>query len=156
MMNWAGGILLASLLLWISWIDFKQQIIPNLLNAMLLVSGIAVTYTSSDVSPLRLLGECTATLVIFLLLAFAYKRIRHRTGLGMGDIKFLTAATAWVGIAYIPFVILIASISGLATVILFQMSGRQLLATTRLAFGPHLSLALMVVWLQTNALGFGF
>ena len=73
--------------------------------------------------------------------------LEHRLGqlgLGLGDVKFLAAAGIWVGLAGIPFVLLIATMTALACAGVMQLSGRALTARTSLSFGPFLAAGLLV------------
>ena len=139
--------ILACHLALISWIDFRNHSIPNLLNLSLACSGLVVSVAGHDSTPLKILFAVGLTAAIFLLLGMTYKILRKRRGFGGGDIKFLAAAAAWTGLPGIPWIILIASISGLVYSIIANLHGRAMKADTRIAFGPHLSLGLLITWL---------
>ena len=87
------------------------------------------------------------TAALFLVFCAIYENLRNRRGFGGGDIKFLAAAAAWTGLSGLPWILLIASISGLAFSLLESLHGRAMNADSRIAFGPHLSLGLLVTWL---------
>lgn len=125
-------------------IDLRRRIIPNGLNLALLVAGLAVAGIR-DPSPDVVLARGTEAALAFALgwsLRALYARLRGRTGLGLGDVKFLGAATAWTGLEAVPILILIASVTALAAVGLAVLAGRRVGATTRLPFGPFLALGL--------------
>lgn len=85
------------------------------------------------------------TILAYLLLAglrAGYARLRGRTGLGLGDVKFVAAAMPWIGLAHLPLMILIASLSALLAVAALHLSGRRIGAGTQLPFGPFLVLGL--------------
>ena len=65
----------------------------------------------------------------------------------MGDIKFLSAAAMWIGLAGLPSVILIASASALLFLLMRSLAGTAITNDTRLAFGPHLAIGLAFVTL---------
>lgn len=136
----------------ISWIDFRRSVIPNGLNVSLALSGLVVSIFFLDESMLRVLIGSGATIAVFLLVSSTYSALRKRRGIGMGDVKFLGAAATWVGIIGIPWVILIASISGLMFIVSASMRGEDVKTDSRLAFGPHLSLGLIVVWLLRDVI----
>jgi leader peptidase (prepilin peptidase) / N-methyltransferase len=139
--------ILISHLALISWIDFRSHTIPNLANLSLACSGLVVSVVGHDSTPLKTLLAVGLTAAIFLLFGMIYKALRKRLGFGGGDIKFLAAATAWTGLLGVPWMLLIASISGLAFCIFASLHGRAMKAYTRIAFGPHLSLGLLITWL---------
>jgi len=136
----------------ISWIDFRRHTIPNLLNLSLACSGLAFSVAGQDRALLNVLLAVGLTAVIFLFLGLIYKALRKRRGFGGGDIKFLAAAAAWTGLLGVPWIVLIASISGLAFAIFASLHGRAMKADTRIAFGPHLSLGLLITWLLRDVI----
>ena len=89
-------------------------------------------------------ADCEATFAFALgwSLRALYARLRRRTGLGLGDVKFLRAATAWTGLEHVPVLILIASGTALAALALDALSGQRIGAATRLPFGPFLAIGL--------------
>lgn len=137
----------------ISWIDFRSYAIPNILNLSLACSGFAVSVVGQYSTPLGILLVVGLTAAIFLLLGTIYKALRKRRGFGGGDIKFLAAAAAWIGLLGLPWIILIASISGLTFAIFASLHGLAMKADTRIAFGPHLSLGLLITWLMRDVVG---
>ncbi len=80
-----------------------------------------------------------------------HARLRGRIGLGLGDVKFLAAATAWTGLAALPLVILVASLTALLALGLASLTGRRIGAATRLPFGPFLVLGLHAALLLAPA-----
>lgn len=137
------GLVLCGLLLAITIIDARQHIIPDVLNGALAASGLA--FNASDAGAGVAL-EGLAVMAFFGLLALFYQRLRGRTGLGWGDVKFMGAATCWVGWMGIPLVTLVGSTTGIFYVLIQQAKSSNISPQTRIPFGPHLSLALLVVW----------
>jgi leader peptidase (prepilin peptidase)/N-methyltransferase len=80
-------------------------------------------------------------------LSLAYRRLRHREGLGQGDAKLFAAAGAWLGTAALPQVILLATAAALAMATGLALAGTRLRADTALPFGPFLALAIWLIWL---------
>jgi leader peptidase (prepilin peptidase)/N-methyltransferase len=76
------------------------------------------------------------------LLRRLYFAIRKIQGLGLGDVKFVAAAAAWVGIAGIPVMLLAATLTALATAGVLQIAGRSMTRQTSLPFGPFLAIGL--------------
>ena len=138
-----GDLLLAlaplPLTLPITWIDLKRRIIPDRLNLALLGIGLALTgWREAEWDALLpRAGEVAVAFALFWGVRALHARLRGRIGLGLGDVKFLAAATAWTGLAGLPVLILVASLSALLVVVL-----RRLDAATRLPFGPFLALGL--------------
>lgn len=140
-------VLLAFHLVLISWIDFRSYTIPNPLNLSLACFGFVVSVAGEDKTALTVLFAIGLTAAIFIFFGLIYRGLRNRQGFGGGDIKFLAAAAAWTGLLGVPWIILVASVSGLVFSIFGSLFGRAMKADTRIAFGPHLSLGLLITWL---------
>jgi leader peptidase (prepilin peptidase) / N-methyltransferase len=143
--------LLGFLLLLISWIDYWKMIIPNVLNLALAMSGIFISVNFLNCTLLSILFQGACAFILFLTFGQLYFQSRNVSGLGGGDIKFLSAATCWVGLWGLPWTVLIASFSGLTWALISHFGGRRMVAKQRLAFGPHLSLGLLITWMMRDA-----
>ena len=129
----------------IAWIDIRHGIIPDWLNLAIAVLGLLRILLAGDTSDAVIaLGEGAVIGAVFWLLRRLYFALRGIQGLGLGDVKFLTAAGIWVGVAGIPMLLLVATVTALACVGAMQISGRALTARTSMSFGPFLAIGLLV------------
>jgi leader peptidase (prepilin peptidase) / N-methyltransferase len=129
----------------LAWIDIRHGIIPDWLNLSIAALGLLTVILSEDrAAAIPAIGEGAAIGIIFWLLRRLYFAFRGIQGLGLGDVKFLGAAGIWVGIAGIPMLLLVATITALACVGAMQLSGRTLTAQTSMSFGPFLAAGLLV------------
>ena len=80
---------------------------------------------------------------IFWLVRRLYFSFRKIQGLGLGDVKFLAAAGIWVGVASLPVLLLVATLTALISAGVMQLAGRQLSGQSSLSFGPFLALGLL-------------
>jgi leader peptidase (prepilin peptidase)/N-methyltransferase len=139
--------LLGWTLLVLGWIDWRWMRLPDVLTLPLLVAGLLLTLAWQP----DLIGVHAAGAAIGYLglrgIAWAYRLLRGVEGMGAGDAKLLGAAGAWLGVAPLPVVVLVAALLGLATAGLLALSGRKLQATTAMPFGPCLAMAFWLVWL---------
>lgn len=134
-------------------IDLRHRIIPDRVNLALLVVGAGASALRGPTLS-QIGASLTAAAAAFLLLwslRAAYARLRGRTGLGLGDVKFIAAAAAWTGLAGLALMILVASLSALAAVGLAVLAGRRLDGASRLPFAPFLALGLHVALLAGHA-----
>ena len=84
-------------------IDFRRGIIPDALNlAIACVGLIRAVVADGPFAGIEAVAEALAVGTIFWLFRRLYFVLRRIQGLGLGDVKFLAAATACVGIAAIP------------------------------------------------------
>ncbi|MDR0477385.1 MAG: prepilin peptidase [Desulfobulbaceae bacterium] len=139
----AGFFLLIAALVVISVIDIRLQIIPDAIT----LPGIAVGFLFALVS-----GHITwrdSLLGIFLgggilsIVAGLYQLLRHKEGMGGGDIKLLAMLGAFFGWQSLPFIILASSLTGSVIGLAAIALGKRL-AAARIPFGPYLAGAAVV------------
>lgn len=140
------AVLLAALLAWITYTDIKTLRIPDACNLALAALGFgAAIVTGTPTLADSLIGSLVA-LAVFGTVKLGYRALRQRDGLGMGDVKFIAAAGLWVGWFGLPWLTLVASVSGL----IMYLSDALVWGASpgkRLPFGPHLALGLLATWL---------
>jgi leader peptidase (prepilin peptidase) / N-methyltransferase len=135
-------------LLALGWIDVRHWLLPDVLTLPLVLAGLAEALAfDPDQLTSRALGAALGYAGVCGL-AWLYRRLRHRDGIGIGDAKLLAAAGAWVGAAALPQVILFAALAALAAALALRLIGIRLGAFSPLPFGPFLVLAIWFVWLS--------
>ena len=146
-----GGAL-GLLMLAIAVADARAFIIPDKLTiaAFLLAltnaanEGLASMPENIAVAALR--GLVLA--VAFFALREIYLRLRHRHGIGLGDVKLAAVAGAWLDWTLIPVAIEIAALTALILYIANQLVLRRpLCAAAKLPFGLFFAPAIWVCWL---------
>ena len=148
----SGWLLWASLalgwtLLTLAAIDLRHYLLPDRLTLPLIPAGLATAYLIDPAKlPLHAIGAA-AGFIAFAAIAWAYRRLRGRAGLGLGDGKLLAAAGAWLGWPALPGLVAVAAALALAVALARAVTGERLAAATRVAFGPYLALALWLFWL---------
>ena len=142
------GCLLGWTLLALAWIDWRAFILPDVLTLPLVLAGLAATFWLEPETLTTHAAAAALAYLLFRLVAWAYRRLRGRDGLGEGDAKLMAAAGAWVGVIALSSVLLGGALLTLAGGVAEALwSGRGLRASTRLPFGPGLCAALWIVWL---------
>jgi len=154
-----GGAL-GVLMLAVAVADARAFIIPDKLTiaAFLLAltnaanEGLASMPENIAVAALRGLVLALA----FFALRKIYLRLRHRHGIGLGDIKLAAVAGAWLDWTLIPVAIEIAALTALIFYIARQLVRcRPLCAAAKLPFGLFFAPAIWFCWLL-NAIVFEF
>jgi leader peptidase (prepilin peptidase)/N-methyltransferase len=143
---WASC-LLGWVLLALAAIDMKYFRLPDFLTWPLAAAGLlAAGLLEPDAWSVaaHALGAL-AGYVFVRLLRFAYRAIRGREGMGLGDAKLLAAAGAWVSWQGLPSVLVIAALSALVVVLLWR--GPKIDPAQWVPFGVFLSLGLWITWL---------
>lgn len=139
-----GGPLVALfgwLLLTLAALDLTEYWLPDTLTLTLALAGLA-TGAAGIAPPFdeRLIGGAAGFAALWTV-GTGYRLLRGREGLGGGDPKLLGAIGLWVGWRLLPQVVLIASLIGLAVVLLASATGRAMRADDRLPFGTLLAIA---------------
>lgn len=90
------------------------------------------------------LGACFGFLFSYILRDFHY-RIRGYHGLGMGDVKLISAAGCWTGLEGLPPMLSVAALSGLFACGTIYLFGNPVHRRDRVPFGPFLCIGLACV-----------
>ncbi|MGY4474240.1 prepilin peptidase [Bradyrhizobium sp. USDA 3364] len=140
----------------VALIDLRHGIIPDRLNLAIGALGLAnVVITDGTSAAFSAMAIAGLVGVLFWLLQRLYFALRHVDGLGLGDVKFLAAASIWVGAGGIPTLLLIAALAALGVAGGLRLAGREMKRQTSLPFGPFLALGLLLTpalqsWLALN------
>lgn len=134
-------------LLALGWIDLRRWILPDALTLPLLLAGLAAAllWGAGEILD-RSVGAACGYLGMRAV-AFIYRRLRGREGLGGGDAKLLAAGGAWVGVTGLPTVVFVGAVAALVAVGILVLAGRRMQRDTALPFGPFLALGIWLVWL---------
>lgn len=138
-----AGVFLLTMLVALSLFDLKHMILPDFLTFPLLLTGLIFSWWQGQIMS-AVIGAIAGYLVL-LMMELSYKKLRGVDGIGRGDAKLLAAGGAWCGWFGLPFIVLLASASGLAHA--FLLSRKHKSELVRLPFGPHLAFGIFTVWL---------
>jgi leader peptidase (prepilin peptidase)/N-methyltransferase len=143
----AVRIFVAGLLSWAAFIDIDRFTLPDSLTFGLIGSGFlwcAFTDRADFINHFVAAGVAYGGLAA---VAYAYRRRRGFDGLGGGDAKLLAGAGAWLGWEALPFILLMASLAGIAAFLLIAARERRFDPGRPIPFGPFLALATWMAWL---------
>ncbi len=101
-------------LLLLAILDAEHFWLPNRLVALLAASGLGAAALGGPEGLLTALIGAAAGFTALFAIAYLYKRIRGRTGMGGGDPKLLGAIGAWVGWQPLPLILFIAAMLGIS------------------------------------------
>jgi leader peptidase (prepilin peptidase)/N-methyltransferase len=141
----AASAVLFGFLLAVALVDARTHRIPDALNAAMAASGLAAAAAIGADLAAHAIGLVLGY-AAFAGFAWAYRRVRGREGLGLGDAKFLAAAGAWLGWSGLPFVVLAAASLGLGFIAASAVAGRKMRGEDALPFGPFLACGVGLVW----------
>jgi leader peptidase (prepilin peptidase)/N-methyltransferase len=156
--TWAGRIVFGKMALVLSlclgWsllvlalVDAIAFRLPDLLTLPLVVAGLVAAQLLPGE---HLLDHAEAAILgyfVFWTIAFVYRHLRGKEGLGLGDAKLAAVAGSWLGLEALPSVLLLASAAGILWVLVRALfKGRDAFAQ-RIPFGVPLCVAIWFVWL---------
>lgn len=134
-------------LLLIAVLDLEHHWLPHRLTLPLIPAGLTVAWLGFGPSfEERAIGAVVGFAVLATI-AWLYRRVRGREGMGGGDPPLLAAIGAWVGALQLPSILLGAGLVGLVAVALMALRGEAVTPTSRLPLGTLMALAAWPVWL---------
>ncbi len=127
--------------------DFRAFLLPNVLTVCLGSGGLAIVLLYDPEALASHLMAMATGGSLLMLTGVAYRALRGRDGLGLGDAKLLAAAGAWLTLDGLASVLFLGSLSGLAYgLLLARIKGGEA-ATEPVPLGAFLCLGVWITWL---------
>jgi leader peptidase (prepilin peptidase)/N-methyltransferase len=139
------AVLFAWVSLALALIDLEHQILPDVMTYPSIVFGLVFSYFGGVTTLADAIAGAVVGGVIPILVIVIYKLWRGIEGMGWGDVKYLAAIGAVVGLSGCLWVLVIAAVLGALVGIGLIVTGRGS-GRTALPFGTFLALA-VIVWL---------
>jgi len=134
--------------LWVlAVIDWHTYRLPNIWVLIMVLTGLTVNYRIGVWPFHHYIIAVLSGAAALLLVNIVYRILRGRDGLGMGDIKFIGGAGAWIGWQGLPAILFVASLSALLFAAIKSLPNRKFDMQSRLPFGPFLCFSTWLVWL---------
>ncbi|PRP70955.1 hypothetical protein BUE93_09275 [Chromobacterium amazonense] len=148
--NWgwplAGSLTLTAALIALAFIDLDTKFLPDDLTLPLLWMGLLFNLFFNQISLVdSVLGAVCGYLALWLFFHF-FKLFTGKESFGYGDFKLLAALGAWLGWSMLPFVIILSSIMGAFSGMLWVICSKSRIEQ-RIPFGPYLAIA---GWITMN------
>lgn len=124
------------------WQDQQTGLLPDRLTCPLLWSGLLYALCLHPTQLADAVWGAIVGYVAFASIYWLYRGLRHREGLGYGDVKYLAALGAWHGWQQLPILVFMAA--GFACLLIAGKSLWRWDKTTiknPLPFGPFLAAA---------------
>ena len=138
------------ILIALTLIDLKKQLLPDNITLPLLWAGILLSFFDvfTDLAS-SIIGAMAGYMILWSVFQL-FKLLTKKDGMGFGDFKLLAALGAWAGFSYLPQIILISSIVGSVAGISMLMLGKTK-QQQAIPFGPYLALAgwVALLWGET-------
>ena len=135
-----GAIVFTCLLIALSGIDLRTQLLPDSLTLPLLWLGLVASVDNLFIgSKQALVGAIIGYLSLWTVW-WLFKQVTGREGMGHGDFKLLAAIGAWVGLSgVLPTILLSSLVGALIGSAWLAAKGRD--RATPMPFGPYLAIA---------------
>ncbi|SFH20443.1 leader peptidase (prepilin peptidase) / N-methyltransferase [Palleronia marisminoris] len=141
-----SGLVLLAILVAITVADIRHRRIPDLLNLLLGVAGMATRIVAEGRVPFASVVAGLVAAGLLWAVAATFRHLRGMVGLGMGDVKMIGVAAIWISPWNLPLLLAIACLTALLGVAVAALSGQGPNKHTRIPFGPFLGLGLMLTW----------
>lgn len=145
-----AALLFTWILIALTLIDLKKQLLPDNMTLPLLWLGILLSLFDvfTDLKS-SVIGAMAGYLILWSVYQL-FKLLTKKEGMGFGDFKLLGALGAWVGFSYLPQIILVSSVVGSVagiSMLLFGKTKQQ----QPIPFGPYLAVAgwIALLWGET-------
>jgi leader peptidase (prepilin peptidase)/N-methyltransferase len=146
-----AGAGLGLIMLAVAVIDARRLTIPDELNALALALGLAdVGFERWPEMPgpaLETLIRAGAAAAVFFAFRFAYRCLRGREGMGLGDVKLAGVAGIWLDWPSLPIAVEIAALGALAFLAMARIRARRAPdPLAKLPFGAFFAPAIWMCW----------
>eukprot|EP01037_Dinobryon_pediforme_P006055 gene6055-6129_t len=144
-MAMAGAALFGWAMVLLALIDARHFWLPDAITLPLIVLGLAVAAVMPQPDLLARASGAGLGWAGLEALRQIWRRARGREALGGGDPKLLGAIGAWLGLAALPPVVLIAALGGLGWAAIQALRGRPAGGMTPIPLGTMFALAALLV-----------
>ncbi|WP_440408449.1 prepilin peptidase [Neorhizobium petrolearium] len=129
----------------ICYSDFRWFVIPNAVNAAILLAGLMYRAEQGASSVTTALAFGLVVAALMWTIRYVHFKFTGRLGLGLGDVKLAGAAAVWFSPLMFPVFLFLASALALLFLAGSSLTKRQSL-TTKIPFGPFLAASLIITW----------
>ena len=161
--TWAGAkwCLFAAILIELIFSDLETRVLPDEFTKSGIVAGLLLSpivpipasilsffYPQGTVAFISFLDAVLASVLLsggMWLMATLYEKLRHREGLGFGDVKMLALLGAFLGLESALLVMVLASLVGSILGLIYVRLRGEDLSSYELPFGSFLGIAGLVV-----------
>jgi leader peptidase (prepilin peptidase) / N-methyltransferase len=150
----AASIVLGVLMVAGADIDARTYLLPNVITGAAAICGVFAALLLDGPSPWLAIGDAVLRAVsvagLLALLRWSYGCIRHREGLGLGDVKLAAAIGAWLPLEVVPLCFFLATSGALVAILWARLRGDRIDGTMKIPFGAFLCPALWLTFFANN------
>jgi leader peptidase (prepilin peptidase)/N-methyltransferase len=127
-------------------VDARTYILPNVITWGAAICGVVAAWFLDELNPWLAILDAVLRAVgaagLLALLRWSYGCIRHREGLGLGDVKLAAAVGAWLPLEIMPLCFGLATSGALVTILWARLRGNRIDRTMKIPLGAFLCPAL--------------
>jgi leader peptidase (prepilin peptidase) / N-methyltransferase len=135
-------------------VDARSFLLPDIVTGGAALSGLIAASALDPFDPwagfATALGRALLVGATIWLARWAYARLRHREGIGLGDIKLAAATGAWLPLDVVPLCFVLATSAALIAVLLARRRDQAIERNAKVPFGAFLCPALWLVYYATR------
>lgn len=131
---------------WAAMIDIDRLVLPDAITLSLVMLGLAINAQPDVGAVMPYILGCAAGYLSLAVVEWAYRLLRGRAGLGLGDAKLFAASGALLGVSNLAYVMLGASLVALLWIFVCR-AVRHRETTGPIPFGPFLAASTWLVLL---------
>jgi leader peptidase (prepilin peptidase)/N-methyltransferase len=153
-LDWAAAkyCVLAAILIALAFSDLETLLLPDELTIGGLVLGLGFALVVPVHNPVFGFGQLGEALVgaflcsgLLWFVGWLFEKLRHKEGLGFGDVKMLAMIGAFLGVQGSVFTVILGSVAGSVVGLLYiKLTGKDA-GSYQLPFGTFLAAAALVV-----------
>jgi len=141
-----SSIVLGVLMMMGADVDARTYLLPNIITWGATICGVSSAWFLDEPNPWLAISDAILRAVcaagLLALLRWIYSCIRHREGLGLGDVKLAAAVGAWLPLEVMPLCFGLATGGALVTILWGHLRGNRIERTMKIPFGTFLCPAL--------------
>lgn len=149
-----ASIVLGVLMLAGADVDARTYLLPNVITWGATICGVIAAWFLDKSSPWLATSDAilraTCAAGLLALLRWIYGNIRHREGLGLGDVKLAAAVGAWLPLDVIPLCFGLATGGAMLVILWGFLRGKRVERTMKIPLGTFLCPALWFSFYASN------
>jgi leader peptidase (prepilin peptidase)/N-methyltransferase len=127
-------------------VDARTYLLPNVITLGAAICGVSSAWFLSEQDPWLATSDAVLRAIwaagLLALLRWIYGSIRHREGLGLGDVKLAAAVGAWLPYEVMPLCFGLATGGALVAILWGHLRGKRIERTMKVPLGTFLCPAL--------------
>ena len=134
-------------LLTLGCMDLRDFFLSDWLTLPLVPAGLITWWLLEPTVLWDHVAAAGAGLLLILIIDWAYRKIRGRAGLGLGDAKLMAAAGAWTGLGGIGSVLLLGVAMSAIILLCWRALNIKIAGETAVPLGTGLAAGIWLTWL---------